>query len=61
MKYLGLTQILHWITCALIMASDLDQSNELCISTLDSDHGSISLDSPQGRAGANGLADQVLA
>ena len=48
MKYLGLTQILHWIACVLIMASDLDQSNELCISTLDSDHGSISLDSPQG-------------
>ena len=38
-KYLGLTWILHWITCIIIMASDPNQSNEL--SMLDGDDGSV--------------------
>ena len=38
-KYLGLTWILHWITCIIIMVSDPNQSNAL--SMLDGDDGSV--------------------
>ena len=43
-KYLAMTQILHWIIC-INMMSGTDQNNEL--SVLDSDDESVSPESPQ--------------